>query len=270
MADDKETGVEPEVTTAPGDVEVPETPEVAETEDEQQDPVESLARDIGWTPKEEFKGDPEAWKPADEFIRTGRDVQRSLAKELKTIKQTTEAMARTQASLMQQTLADRDAYWASQHQEAVEQGDYEAVDYASRQRQAVQQQYAQTARPVITNEAAEFAERNKGWFQKDPLATRRAFEVTEAYAQSGAPPQEQLAAAERQIRKEFPELFGNSKPPPSVNGNGSRTASSSGRKKGFHDMPAEAQAVAKDMAERGIIPNTQAYVTEFFANQTRK
>ncbi len=263
MADDKEeTGVEPEVTTASED-----TVEIPETETDDGDPIEAIAKDIGWTPKDEFKGDPEAWKPADEFIRTGRDVQRTLAKDLKALKSNMENMSRTSATLLQAQLADRDAYWASQHQSAVEQGDYQAVDYAQQQRNAVQQEYARTTRPVVTNEAAEFAERNKGWFQKDPLATRRAFEITETYAQAGRSAGEQLEAAEKQVRKEFPELFSNAKPPPSVNGNGSRTTSLSGRKKGLHDMPAEAQAVAKDMVERGVIPTVDTYVSHYFTNQ---
>ncbi len=263
MADDKEeTGVEPEVTTASED-----TVETPETETDELDPIEAIAKDIGWTPKDEFKGDPEAWKPADEFIRTGRDVQRTLAKDLKALKSNMENMSRTSATLLQAQLADRDAYWASQHQSAVEQGDYQAVDYAQQQRSAVQQEYARTTRPVVTNEAAEFAERNKGWFQKDPLATRRAFEITETYAQAGRSAGEQLEAAEKQVRKEFPELFGSAKQPPSVNGNGSRTASTSGRKKGFHDMPADAQAMAKEYVEMGLIPSIDTFVTTYHASK---
>ncbi len=250
MADDKEeTGVEPEVTTASED-----TVETPETETDELDPIEAIAKDIGW-------------KPADEFIRTGRDVQRTLAKDLKALKSNMENMSRTSATLLQAQLADRDAYWASQHQSAVEQGDYQAVDYAQQQRSAVQQEYARNTRPVVTNEAAEFAERNKGWFQKDPLATRRAFEITETYAQAGRSAGEQLEAAEKQVRKEFPELFGSAKPPPSVNGNGSRTTSVSGRKKGFHDMPADAQAMAKEYVEMGLIPSADTFVTTYFASK---
>lgn len=268
MADEKETGVEPEVKDAPAeDVVVVDDSDDQNVRTEEESPLEGIAREIGWTPKDQFKGDPEKWKPAEEYIRASKDINKSLSKDVRELRSTVENMSRTSATLLQQQLADRDAYWASQRAAAVEEGDNNAADYADQQRAAVQQEYARTMRPTITNEAAEFAERNRAWFQKDPLATRRAFEVTEAYAQSGAPAHEQLAAAERQIRKEFPELFSSAKQPPSVNGSGGRTAGVSGRKKGFHDMPAEAQAVAKDMVNRGSIPDTDEYVRHYFAEK---
>lgn len=257
MADeDKETGAEPEVLETSTDDIVVET--------EEQSPVEQLARDIGWTPKDQFKGDPDQWKPADEFIRTGRDVQRTLAKDVKALKSNIDNMARTNAAILQQQLADREAYWQGEYTSAIELGDRGAADNANRQAQLVQRQYAETTRPVVTNEAAEFAERNKGWFQKDPLATERAFAITETYARAGKSTHEQLEAAERQVRKEFPELFGSGKTAPSVNGSGNRTAGVSSRTKSFHDLPADAQKVAKDMVDRGVIPNTDSYVKNWF------
>ena len=33
--------------------------------------VESRARSMGWLPKEEFRGNPEVWKPAEEYVRRG-------------------------------------------------------------------------------------------------------------------------------------------------------------------------------------------------------
>ena len=42
------------------------TPQPAETEDK--------ARRLGWVPKEEFKGDPENWRSADEFMARGEQL----------------------------------------------------------------------------------------------------------------------------------------------------------------------------------------------------
>lgn len=265
MADEnEETGAAQEVIDAPA----PDAPPPEPPEEQESDPVEALARDIGWTPKDEFKGDPEAWKPATEFIKAGRDIQRNLSRDVQELKANISNMSRTSATLLQQQLADRDAYWAAQHSDAIEQGDVNAANFANQQRGMVAQQYQQANRPVILPEAAEFAERNKAWFQRDPLATRRAFEVTETYAQAGKSAAEQLEAAELQVRKEFPELFGQAKPQANVNTQGQRTATASARKKGLHDMPAEAQAVARDMVERGVIPNVDVYVSNYF-NQKR-
>lgn len=266
MADEnEETGLAPEVIDAPA-ADAPPPPEPEEAREPE--PVEELAREIGWTPREDFRGDPGAWKPASEFIKAGRDIQRNLSRDVQELKSNIANMSRTSATLLQQQLADRDAYWEAQHRDAIEQGDVSAANYANQQRGAVAEQYQQVTRPVITSEAAEFAERNRSWFQRDPLATRRAFEVTETYAQAGKSASEQLEAAERQVRKEFPELFERAKPQANVNTQSSRTATTSGRNKGLHDMPAEAQAVARDMVERGVIPSVDVYVSNYF-NQKR-
>lgn len=44
-------------------------PEVIELSD-----VEEKALKMGWTPKDEFKGDPAKWRPADEFVERGENM----------------------------------------------------------------------------------------------------------------------------------------------------------------------------------------------------
>ena len=46
---------------------------MAEEKEEQQKLVEDRAKLQGWVPKEEFRGDVERWKPADEFLKVGED-----------------------------------------------------------------------------------------------------------------------------------------------------------------------------------------------------
>jgi hypothetical protein len=36
--------------------------------------VEAKARRLGWLPKEEFRGDPTRWKPADEYVEYGESI----------------------------------------------------------------------------------------------------------------------------------------------------------------------------------------------------
>lgn len=69
------------------------TPEVTEqttnqpeqTQTTQSDSYESLAREQGWKPKEEYEGDPEKWRPAKEFVERGELFGKidSMGKELK-------------------------------------------------------------------------------------------------------------------------------------------------------------------------------------------
>lgn len=35
--------------------------------------IETRAREMGWTPKDEFRGDPEKWRSAEDFVKRGED-----------------------------------------------------------------------------------------------------------------------------------------------------------------------------------------------------
>ena len=59
-APDKPEGEEPE---GKADTKAEEEPELSE--------VEKLALDMGWSPKDKWRGAPEPWRPAYEFIKPG-------------------------------------------------------------------------------------------------------------------------------------------------------------------------------------------------------
>jgi hypothetical protein len=234
------------------------------------DPVEALASKMGWAPKEAFRGPEEDWKPADEFIIAGKDIQRNLSRDLRELKSTVSNMSRTSATLLEQQLAERDAYWANKKREAVEAGDFEAVEHADEQRQQIRQQVP-AVQAVDDPAVSRFKERNAGWFDKDPEATNYAVNRADFYAKQGLSHARQLAAVEQDMRGIFPDLFpAPAKPAPRVAQPGSRAAAPSNRGKSLHDIPPEAQAVARDMVERGVIPNTDVYVTNWFNQPGRK
>jgi hypothetical protein len=235
--------------------------------EEAPDPVAEIASELGWVPKEQFRGNPDEWKPAKDFIRAGKDIQKTTRRELKEVRSIVENMSRTHAALFEQQLAEKDAYWQGKLRESVDAGDLEGVEHAAQQRQKLQQAHPSQSVPP---ETAEFLRRNDAWFDKDPLATQRAREVVDAYAKAKRSPAEQLEAAERQVRKEFPELFPQpAKAPPSVAQPPSRAASATSRAKGFHDMPKPFQDAAREMVERGAIPNTDVYVANYFKQQRK-
>jgi hypothetical protein len=233
---------------------------------QQADPIEALAQELGWTPKDQFKGDPDAWKPADQFIRDGRDITRSLSRELKEIRQNVGHIVQASTATLEQQIAEQKRLLETRHQEAVELGDPQTALQISRQ---ITQLESRALAPVVPGEVAEFAERNKDWFQKDARATNFALAVADEEARLGRSPAEQVAAAEREVKKRFPELFLQVKAPPSVARPPSRAASSSNRAKTFHDMPAAAQEVANDMVARGAIPSVDLYVANYFKNERK-
>jgi hypothetical protein len=154
-------------------------------------PYAPLAKDMGWTPRDQFQGDPSQWKDAETFIRDGRDIQRETSQRLKSVQNQLDTLAKTSASIVEQTVNERLAALQSKHAEAVDAGD--------------------------TDEALRLAGQN-------------------------------------------------GKPAPGVNAPGSRTAAPSNRQKGFADMPIEAQNIARDMVDRKVIKDTDAYVRNYFEN----
>jgi hypothetical protein len=206
------------------------------------DPIASLASELGWVPQDQFRGDPEKWKPAADFIKTGRDIQQTTAKELRTLREQMERVSGVTSQIVQDKIAERDAYWRSQFTQAVEEGDTERAQKLVEQRPTAQPDNSMPA------ETQAWVAKNE-WFNKDPLAQARAIEICERLKH--LPVSEQLAQAERGIRKEFPEHFpAPAKQPPGVQTGQARNPAPSNRAKGFADMPADSQKLALDYEKR--------------------
>lgn len=257
--------------------EAPETEQVAETEAEeteaQPDPVADLAKSMGWRPKQEFKGDPNLWKPADEYIRAGGDIQRGQSKELKELRTTMDNIARTNAAIVQSTIAAEREKLVNRYNQAIEDGDGKQAFEISRDIQNLNGQAQQLTQPVPQGpppEAQQWVSRNT-WFQSDPLARDLALNVAERYARAGHSTDDQLAAAEREVKKQYPHLFpGQQREAPGVSSPSTR--STSPRKQGstFDEMPAEAKKIALDMAERGVIPDKEAYAKQYWQSTGKR
>jgi hypothetical protein len=237
-------------------------------------PYASLATEMGWVPRDKFQGSADDWKDPEAFIRAGRDIQRDTAAQLKSVRATLDNLTRTSASLVEQQVNERVEALRTQHAEAVEAGD---APQALKIAQQIDTTLA-TAKPTNgpSPEAAAFAERNASWFQKpgNEYATARAIEICNTLAAQGYSDHgTQLRIAEQRIRQEMPQLFRadmNGKPPVGVNAPGNRGAAPSNRQKGFADMPKEAQDIASDMKDRGVIKTTDDYVRNYFANEAGK
>lgn len=267
MADEElaPTGeLEPE--TAPV---VEEAPEI-ETPEDPANPVEALASELGWAPKDQFRGNPDDWKPADEFIRAGRDIQRSLSRDIKELKGNVSRIVSASTATLEQEIERQRAELDGRLERAVEEGDYKAAKHVTNQLRELDSKAPINDVPP-TPEGQDFASRHSSWYGKDPEATAYAQTRAGHYGSMNLSPARALAAVEKDMKELFPEHFpAPSKAPPSVARPASRTASTSGRAKGFHDMPADAQAVARDMVDRGVIPSTDVYVANWNKQQERK
>lgn len=234
--------------------------------------IEALAAEKGWVPQDQWRDDPEKWRPAEEFIRVGLDSSSSMSRELKRVREEVSRVARTSADLtdriVSRATAERDAYWQGQQAKGVADEDPALVERATQERIKLASE-ARPAAPQPPPELGDFQERN-AWFGQDRLATARARQIAETLAKDGVQQGEQLPLVEQQIKIEFPHLFkAPAKTPASVQTSGARPGGSSRREKGFADMPAESQAMAKDYQKRhGIKPDD--FAASYWADQAKQ
>jgi hypothetical protein len=236
--------------------------------------AEDVARKIGWVPKDEFKGNPDDWKPATDFIISGRDIQRGYATELKGLRSQIDVMARTTADIVKDRLEAQRAELTGRYNELVEEGNAAEAFKVSQRLLDIDRRVASPPPGAPPPEVADFVERNKTWYDVDPAATLRAREVSDKLAARGASVADQLQAAERIVRTEFPDLFqgqrNGQRAAPSVHRPGSRSAAPSNKAKTFADLPPDNQKVARMMVENGSIPDVEAYSKYYWKNAEGK
>lgn len=270
MADEKddipEGDGEGETVVEEKQQEVTEAPE-EEPKEEEPDPYAPIAQKMGWVPKDQFRGNPDDWKPAEQYILDGKDIQKATARELKEMRATLDNVSRTSAAILQERIDQERQQLAAEYSRAVEEGDTQKSWEVAQRLQQTQQKAA--GPPPPAPEAVEWAQRNP-WFNNDPVAQQLAVQTAEIYARAGKPVHEQLAAAEREVKRYYPQHFEQQRKAPEVNTPGPRTAAPSNRTKGFADMPRAAQDVAKDMVDRGVIKTVDDYSRNYWATEGNK
>jgi hypothetical protein len=270
-----------ELTPEPGTedeqpVEEQPNPEVNDQEqDEGGDPpstpsVEELASRMGWRPKEEYDNPDKPWKPAHEYILFTHELERNRHTEVRGLKQQLDVMAKTTADILKDRLEAQRSELTSRYNQLVEEGDAAEAFKVSQRLVDIDRRVATPPQQGPSPAGQEFAQRNASWFNVDPAATVRAIEITNKLAAMGKSDEEQLAAAERIVRNEFPDHFrdqrNGQRQPPAVHRPGSRSPGASNREMTFADLPAENQKVARDMVNRGVIPDTDAYLKYYRQN----
>lgn len=242
-------------------------PRPDEAQEEVSEPTvtpEDLARELGWSPKEEWRGDETQWKPADKFLKDTVQINRNQRRELKGMEDRIDRLTRSIGTIVDKTREEERAKLEAQFTEAVDMGDHAQVLKLSRKIDTLDSQ------PVDTG-VSEFSTRNSSWFRVDPLATQMAIAAAQLVADQGKPPEEQFAYAEQMVRKKFPEYFEEpkaAKPPAQVAEPVGRMAATprTNRAKGYADLPPEAKRAADEFAKKGI--SKEVYAQSYWAEET--
>lgn len=231
--------------------------------EQQQEPApsqfnpEELAREMGWSPEDEYRGPKDAWIPADEFIKRTAKINKAQREKLDRMEQSLAKIGETSERLMKERLAEQKRELERQFEAAVEVGDVRLA-------KQTQQQLSGLEKETAPNHADRFRAENP-WFQTHDEATAYAIAMAGLEAQKGADPEKQLKAAREAVQKRFPELFPSPSPartPPVLQGS---TRAAPPPKKQY---PPEVKRVAADMVRRGMVSNEAEYFKAYDAENS--
>lgn len=210
------------------------------------------ARQHGWTPKEEFKGDPSRWVDAETFVKRADEVMPFLKKQNQALKRDLEDMKRTLKQFQDYTTkAEQRAYERAiadieaRHAEAVETGDQQAAQRAVADLRKVEKDFAAQGKPdepefdadKARQELAEWVEKT-GWYGPD--ADRTKYADTQANLMGPASEwaggqQAWLKELEARVERKFAQ------PKPSQTNPGGARPGNRGGAKTYNDLPPEAK-----------------------------
>lgn len=249
--------------------------------------AEVKARELGWVPKEEYKGDPENFRDAETFLRRGeeivgfvrKDLDKALAKnakyeqELAEIRETMEEFRKfhneTEARAYKRAIDDLKQAKVA----AYEQGDgqkvieiEEEIDKLKEAQKPVTEEKKKPDTQVIFS-PQEFNLWNKknAWYGQNMEMSVFADELADVLLtkQPNLRGEEFLDALTKRIKKEYPEAFENpARSNTDVGGSSGVRPSEGNKKKSYDNLPADAKKACDKFVKQKLMTREQ-YVAEF-------
>lgn len=236
--------------------------------------MEDRAHEMGWRPKEEFKGDDSKWVDAETFVKRGEEVLpivRANAKKLEAANEALKAeVAEMKATFKEfkqyHSATERRAFDAARKEleremaEAVEAKDHKAVREIAGEMASLSKDVRtdDAGNPYETSDHTKALNQWKGenpWFGSDKVMTAAASAVADELEAGGVKGADQLVEVAKRIRAEFPHKFENErrKAPAAVEG------STPNRKAGKTraDLPPEARQQMDRWIKQGLLSEKQ-------------
>lgn len=257
---------------------------------------EVKARELGWVPKEEFRGDPEKWIDADTFVKRGEELmpllkannkrQAEKISQLETeirstkeaLKDATEAINALKETTSKAAIAEVKAQVKSIKEKLVEakkEGDVEAEVELQEKLDEAKEAVRQAEKPVIAKTAAatdtqpdyttnpEWVAWTKDnpWFGQDKRKTSLALGIAQELREQGV--KLQGRAFFDKVTEEVNETLGLTKKSPTtskVEGDARGSGAGGGSGKSYADLPAEAKQICERQAQR-LVGTNRAFKT---------
>lgn len=225
-----------------------------EQEEQQTSGVEDKARSMGWVPKEEFKGDPERWRPAEEFVERGENIlpilkerNEKLTSDIQELKSTMSELRQFYSKSEQRQYERALKDLKKRQKAAVEEGDTEAFSEIDKEIEALNKDVQET-KEKPTNPAYDKWVAENHWYLNDPELHAYADSMGQYLAQTKPHIANSPAVFDeikKLVKKQFPDKFDNParKGPSTVE---SGAGAKGGKpKRSFDTLPKEAKEQCK-------------------------
>jgi len=215
--------------------------------------VEQEARKEGWVPQDEWKGDPEKWKPAEKFVEDGKNINGILRSKVDRLEERVEQLLDSNKQLnefSQRTIEKERKEKTSlinelkaARKQAVTDGDGDAYERANDQIQNLQEDLRPA--PEKLDPVAQTWLRENSWYESNRKLHAFADGVADQLIESGYVPGSKAYFDEltSQVKETFPEEFENK------NRGGAAAVETPGKEskkdseaKTFDNLPPEAKA----------------------------
>jgi hypothetical protein len=243
--------------------------------------VEDRARAMGWSPKEEFRGDQSRWVDAATFVKNGEESLPILR----------ERMRKLEATNMELTKGVREAreFNDKVYEKALAQARKEAKEEITRATKAgdanaataAAESLAATEREAAEHKAKKEAEGdpvfeswqkdNADWYQDPDMrveAEAIAFKLRKKGDKSEGLPF--LDKVKDEMKKAFPDRFSNPRrnQPGSVERTGGGGEGGSRSKKGWDALPTEAKQAGDRFIKQKLVKDRETYAKQYFEQET--
>ena len=247
------------------------------------------AVETGWRPEEEFKGDKTKWRPADEWVKRGRDFipfikvqNKSLKNELSNLKQTIEAQKKTTEKLVKMsTLVGEQAYERAKKEltekqmAAVREGDVDAFTAIEKEKEDLKRPdpIVEEEQPVESTLFSNW-HKNNSWYRK--AGTSEGDEDLTMYADSfsynyraknpNITDEELFQKTSEKVKEVFAYKFNNQQrqTPSPVDSGGVGGAQQDTNAKTFANLPSDAKAQCNAFIKDGTIKSKEQYVKDYY------
>lgn len=248
----------------------------------QADPqVEQEALGMGWIPKEQFKGDPSRWRPADEFVKRGRELMPilkatnrkleekiyNLEKEVQTSRSTTEKLLKMAETVSKDQYERAKTEIIKQQTEAITAGDGERWRQLEEKKESLQKPEEIKPEPSQANPEFETWHSQNDWYMKDEDLNMYANALGQRLTKTNPNMAygEWLKKIEEGVKAAFPHKFSNpARNMPSAVDAGTQRGSTQVKtgKKTYSDLPADAKAQCDKYVAQGLMTK-EKYVQEY-------